>query len=59
MSIVKAMYQLAYIDSYPTSSRFEIVYLWQNLAFLIKYCINLVIPDSEVGHNFTRERDFV
>ena len=37
MSIVKNMYQFAYIDSDPTSSMFQIVYLQQNLAFLINW----------------------
>ena len=37
-SIVKVMYQFAYIDSYPTALTFKIVYLRQYLAFLIKYC---------------------
>ena len=35
VSIVKDMFQFAYIDSYPISSSFEIVYLRQNLALLI------------------------
>ena len=35
MSIVKDMYQFAYIDSYPTPLMFEIIYLRQNLEFLI------------------------
>ena len=60
MSIVKeAMYQFACIDSYTTSSMFEIVYLQQNLTYLIKYCIHLVIPDMEVVNNFEQEQDFV
>ena len=35
MRIVKDMYQFANTDSYPNASTFEIVYLWQNVAFLI------------------------